>query len=136
MTLDRGESGFFEMVVLAIKAVEGACVIEHCQVLVSVFRTVCVGVTGISAARARGADKSSHTVGWKRVVVVGEVSFVRPAAPQLSVPDLPDTAEAGFTVRDLASVETKLTVQASFVAGRFYGKTIGPTAFCMRLGDF
>lgn len=68
------------MVVLAIKTVKGTRVIEDSQILVSVFRTFQIGIPGIPRARARRTDKISHTIGWKWIMVIGEVSFKGPAA--------------------------------------------------------
>jgi hypothetical protein len=135
MDLARRKGRFFEMVILAIKTVKGTGMIEHGQVLVSVFRTLRIGIAWIATACARRADKVAYAVRWKRIIVVREFPFVGPSAPKLSIPDMPYATEAGCTVGDLASMVTQGTRKAFFITGRFCRKAVRPATLGVDLGD-
>jgi hypothetical protein len=69
------------MVILAIKTVKGTRMIEHGQVLVSVFGAFQIGIARMPAACACRAYKLSHAIGWKWIIVIRKFSFVGPPAP-------------------------------------------------------
>jgi hypothetical protein len=102
--LARGKGRFFETVILAIKAVERTRVVEHSQVLVSVFSAFHISVAWIAAACACWAHKISYAIGWQRVVVIRKFSLVGPSTSKLSVPDMTYTTKAGPVVRNLTLV--------------------------------
>jgi hypothetical protein len=83
------------MVILAIKTVKGARMIEHSQILVSVFRTFQIGMVGIPTVGACRADKRSYAIGREWIIVIRKLSFVGPSASYLSALDTPYTAIAG-----------------------------------------
>jgi len=83
------------MVILAIKTVKGAGMIEHSQILVSVFRTFQIGIAWIPTVRACRTDKCSHAIGWEWIIVIKKLSFVGPSTPYLSALDMPYTTKAG-----------------------------------------
>jgi hypothetical protein len=115
-----GKGLFLEVVVLAVKTVKGTGMVKDSQVLVSVFRAFCIGIARISTARARRAHKTSHTIGWKGIVIKGEFSLVGPASLQLPVPDVTEPAKTCPAFWNLASVNTKRTADTLWIAGRLH----------------
>jgi hypothetical protein len=133
--LAGGKGCFFEMVILAIKTVEGTCMIEDSQILVSVFRTFQIGIARIPTARAGRAYEFSHAIGWEWIMVIRKLSFVGPSSPYFSSLDMPYSTKACFAFRDLTPVETKGTGGTAFIMGRLYWKAVCPAAFGMNLFD-
>jgi hypothetical protein len=94
------------MVILAIEAVERTRMVEHSQILVSVFRAFYMSVARIAAACACWANKVSYAIGRQGVVVIRKFSLVGPSAFYPSVPDVAYTTKAGSFVRDLTRMVT------------------------------
>ena len=95
------------MVILAVKAVEGAGIIKDGQILVAVLGSSGHSIFGIATTGTGGADKSSYTVGRKRVVIIRQISFVRTSAYQFTVSDPAKSAVTHATFRYPALVKTE-----------------------------
>jgi hypothetical protein len=79
-------------------------VIEHGEILVSVFRAFRIGIVRIAAACSPCTDEVGYTVRWKWVIVVGKLPLVRPSSHKFSVPNMPHAAKPRFSLRDLTPV--------------------------------
>jgi len=135
VALARRKGRFFEMVILAVKTVKRTRMVEDRQIFVSVFRTFQIGITGIPTARARRANKISHTIGWNGIMVIRKPSFMGPPSPQPAVSDMPKSTKTCSAFCHLASVHTNRTRDASWIMGRFHRKAISPAAPGMNVGD-
>ena len=94
------------MVILTIKAVEGTCLIEDGQVLEAILRAFCVSIAWITTACTPRADKVTHAVGWKGVIVIRKLSLVRPSSSQLAMLDMAYTTKAGSAIGYLTLMKT------------------------------
>ena len=63
------ESVIPEMPVLAIEAVKRAGMGENREVLIAVFRTIYIGILGITTSTAGRADPITYAIGGQRIVV-------------------------------------------------------------------
>ncbi len=61
--------------VLAEKTVEGASVVEHGKVFKSIFRTVGMGILGISNTSSPRTDPIGYTIGWKPIIIPTYISL-------------------------------------------------------------
>jgi hypothetical protein len=61
--------------VLAEKTVEGASVVEHGKVFKSIFRTVGVGILGISSTRSTRTDPIGYAIGWEPIIIPTYISL-------------------------------------------------------------
>jgi len=66
-----------EMKILAVKAIEGASLIEDSEVPVAVFGALCHGIPGVPAAGAPRTDEIADAIRRQGVMIHGEVSLVR-----------------------------------------------------------
>lgn len=62
-------SHYMVMPVLTKKTIEGATMIEDCQILIAVFRTRRIGKIGVAGSYAARANPVGDTIGGKWVVV-------------------------------------------------------------------
>jgi hypothetical protein len=60
--------------VLAEKTVEGASVIEHGKVFKPIFRTISIGILGISGTRSTRTDPIRYTIGWEPIIIPTYIS--------------------------------------------------------------
>jgi hypothetical protein len=89
-------------VILTIKAIKGTGIIEDSQIVMAMFRAVGNSILWIATARTTRTNKITHTVCGKGVVIIGEISLVRPAALYLTVFRSAEAAEANTALGDFA----------------------------------
>ncbi len=56
--------------VLTVKTVERAGMIKDGQIFISMFRSFDVGISRVPATGPCGTNKTSHTVGGERIIIV------------------------------------------------------------------
>jgi hypothetical protein len=61
--------------VLAEKAVEGASVIEDSKVFKSIFRTITMGIMGISSTHPARTDPICYAIGWETIIIPTDISL-------------------------------------------------------------
>jgi hypothetical protein len=61
--------------VLAEKTVERASVVEHSKIFKPVFRTVGMGILGISGTGSTRTDPIRYTIGWEPIIIPTDISF-------------------------------------------------------------
>ena len=127
-----GRSGLrLEMIILAIKAVEGAGVIEHGQVGMAGFGSVFNGVFRVPAAGSGGTGKITHTVCRERIIVIRQVPLMRPAAADTTIVHPPKPAEAFSTLGDPAFMHAQFAGNALRGARWSRGQTVPSAAVVM-----
>lgn len=96
-----------ELIVLTVKAVKGAGVIEDGKVVMTILGSCRGGIPGIAASGAGRANKGAHAVCGQRIVVIRKVSFMGPAALDPAGLHPPEAAETGAAGWYAALVRTK-----------------------------
>jgi transposase len=94
-------------VILAVKAIEGAGMVENGQVFVTMLRTVGDCIFWVTASGAGWTDKSPDTICRKRVVIKRQIPFVRTSAPDLASFYPSETAESNSTFMDTTLVKAE-----------------------------
>jgi len=88
--------------------------IEYGQILITVFRALDSRISGISAARTSRADKVSHTVGGKGIIIVGQIPLMRSSAGDSAVLHLSKSTKSDAVFRDFTVMDTQATGNAVF----------------------
>jgi hypothetical protein len=97
-----------KMPVLAVKAVKRAGVTENRQILKSGLRAVTIGVLGITAAGAARTNPISHTIGGQGIQIPGQLCPGGADTRYPSVSVASQTAVAGISFGNAASVHTQV----------------------------
>ena len=124
-----------KMVVLTIQTIKPACMIKYGQILITVFRAFGSRIFGISAARTSRADKISHTVGGKGIIIVGQIPLMRPPAGDSAVFNPPKSTKANAVFRNFTIMDTQATGNAVYCIRGILRKAIGPAAAIMNRLD-
>jgi hypothetical protein len=61
--------------ILAEKTVKGTSMVEDGEVFKPIFRTVDMGIFGISSTRSTRADPIRYTIGWKAIIIPTNISL-------------------------------------------------------------
>jgi hypothetical protein len=61
--------------VLAEETVEGAPVIEDGKVFKSIFRTISIGILGISSTGSARTNPICYTIGWETIIIPADISL-------------------------------------------------------------
>ena len=133
--LPRRKCPLLKLVVLAVKAVKGARIVENSQVFISVFRAINMGIARVTASCACRTHKVSHTIGRQGVIIIGQVSLMGPSALQLSVADVSKTAKTCLAFWNATPVKTDATRNTLGITRRFYWKAVSLAASGMNFGD-
>ena len=88
------------MIVLTVQTVKCTGMIEYCQIFMSVLRPFGNRILWIPAASTAWANKITDAVCRKGIVVVIQVSFVRPSSVYFAVLYSPKTAKTRSPVRN------------------------------------
>ena len=124
-----------KMVILTVQAIKPAGMIKYCQILITVFSTFGGRISRISAACTSRTDKVPHTVGGKRIIIVGKVSLMRPPAGDSAVLNLPKSTKADAVFRNFTVMDTQATGNAVYRIRGILRKSIGPAASIMNSLD-
>ena len=100
------------------------------------FRAFGNSILWVAAACATGANKITHTVSGKGVVVIREISLVGAATLYRPFFSSPETAEAHASVGYSALVKAKLTGNPGLSPGRVWRQTVRFPGSSVNFFDF
>jgi hypothetical protein len=120
-----------KMVVLTVKTIKPAGMIEYGQILITVFSAFDSRIFGISAARTSRADKVPHTVGRKGIIIVGQVPLMWSPSGNSTVLNPSKSTKANAVFRNPTIMDTQPTGNAVHCIRGILRKAIGPTAAIM-----
>jgi hypothetical protein len=95
--------------VLAEKAVEGASVVEDRKVFKPVFRTIGMGITGISSTCSTRTDPIRTTIGWEAIIIPTDISLFGGNPSKDSLFSCPQAAVPPNILPNLTPVDTDRT---------------------------
>jgi hypothetical protein len=110
----RGKRLGLKMVILTVQTIKPAGLIKYGQILIVVLRSFGSRISGIPAARTSRADNISHTVGGKKVIIVGQVPLMRSSAGNSAVSNPSEPTEADAVFRDFTVMDTQATGDAIY----------------------
>jgi hypothetical protein len=90
--------------ILTIQTVEGASMIKHGQIGMTVFGSVGYGIVRISTPGAAGADKTSDTVAGQGVIIIRKIALVGASSDHLAVYNSTESTKADTAFGDLTLV--------------------------------
>jgi hypothetical protein len=105
--------------------------IEHSQILIAVFRAFGSRISGISTARTSRTHKVSYTVGGKRIIIVGQVPFMRSPTGNSFVMNPSKSTKTDTVFRNFTVMDTQATSNAACCIRGINRKIIGPAAAIM-----
>jgi len=105
--------------------------IKYGQILITVFRAFGSRISGISAPCTSWTDKVPHTVGGKRIIIVGQIPFMRPPAGNSAVLNSSKSTKAYAVFRNFTVMDTQATGNAVYRIRGILRKAIGPAAAIM-----
>ena len=123
------------MPVLTEQTVEGASLIEHRQVLVTIFRSRGIGKIRVITSAASGTDPGGDAIGGKRIIIPVQISLLRTAADDLTTLFPADSAISNVALFDLTAVDTEITTLVTFLSGRLGWQIEGLSALPVNLQD-
>jgi len=121
------------MPVLTEQTVEGASLIEHRQVLVTIFRSRGIGKIWVTTSAASGTDPVGDAIGGEGIIIPVQVSLFRTAADDVATLFPAHSTISNVALFDLTSVDTKVTTPVTFFPGRLGWQIKGFSALDMDL---
>ena len=103
--------------VLTEEAIEGAGLIEDGQVLISIFRPLPVGESGIAGPRSPGADPVGNAIGGQGVVVPADIPHPGAGPGDPAPPVCAQPAVASLARADDAFIDAKTAAFPSPIPG-------------------
>jgi hypothetical protein len=120
-----------KMEVLTVQTIKPAGMIKYGQIFITVFRAFGSRISGISAARTSRADKISHTVGGKGIIIVGQVPLMGSPAGNSAVLYSSKSTKAHAVLRNFTVMDTQATGHTVNCIRGILRKVIGPAAAIM-----
>ncbi len=120
-----------KMEVLTVQTIKPAGMIKYGQIFITVFRAFGSRISGISAARTSRADKVSHTVGGKGIIIVGQVPLMGSPAGNSAVLYSSKSTKADAVFRNFTVMDTQATGHTVYCIRGILWKVIGPAAAIM-----
>jgi len=123
------------MPVLTEQTVEGASLIEHRQVLVTIFRSRGIGKIRVTTSAASGTDPVGDAIGRERIIVPVQVTLLGTAADDVATLFPADSAISYLALLDLTAVDAKVTTLLALFSGRLGWQIEGFSALSVNLQD-
>ncbi len=123
------------MIILTVQAVKRAGMVKNRQIAVANLWPPGHRILRITAAGAGRANKITHTVRRKRIVVIIKIPLVGSAANDAAVSHASQTAKPGPTFGYAAFVNAKAAIHSVVSTGRIDRKHIRPSTVIVNFFD-
>jgi len=119
------------VIILTVKTIKGTGIVKNGQIFIPVLRPAGDGILRVTAPLTAGAYKIRYTICWEWVIVVREVSFMRPPPPESARFNAAKTAKTSASLRYPAPMNAQTAGYAIRRSGRINGKAVCSTALIM-----
>jgi len=127
---------FFEVIILAVKAIKRTGIVKDGQVFITILRPVGNGISRVAGPLTTGTDKIRYTVRGKGIMVIRQVPFMGSSSLEFSGFDAAKAAKACAPLRYPAPVDAERTGNTICCTGRSHRKSICPPAVIVNGLDF
>ena len=121
--------------ILAIQTVEGASVIKHSQIGMTMLGSGGYSILGMPTPGATGANKTSNTVAGQGVIIIRKIALVRATSDYLAVYNSAESTKADIAFGDLTLVQAELAGNPVFRPGGILWETVGFSGTSVNLLD-